>query len=104
MPSFKLAPEGSNARADVITARAAVLFDVQVSEIRNPGRGSRALVTARFLVAHALRVELQWTLQEAADYLKRSGHDGVLTAVAKAKKLIETRSPIAQVYERMIAA
>lgn len=100
---IKLVRQGSQKRAELITARAAILFEVTVGEIRSAGRGTKVLVTARHLVAHALRVELGWTLQESADYLQRSGHDVIITSVANAAKLLKVDS-LAASYRAMIAA
>lgn len=101
---IKLVQQGTADRAELITARAAILFSVRVADIRAPGRGTKVLVTARHLVAHALRVEVGWTLQEVAKYLDRSGHDVVITSVKNAEKLLSNDATVAAAYAQMIAA
>lgn len=101
---IKLVQQGTADRANLITARAAILFAVKVADIRSPGRGTKVLVTARHLVAHALRVEIGWTLQEVAKFLARSGHDVVITSVKNAEKLLEEQPTVAAAYAQMIAA
>lgn len=81
------APPGLE-RARLFVERAATALTVNPRHIRRPGRGPRAVVMARNLVAHALRTELEWTLQEIADYLGRENHTSTWAAIQGVSVLV----------------